>query len=184
MSNLEQKLEAVEKRFIEVTAELGKPEVVSDHAQIQSLAKLRAELEPDLAPVTADIGLMERVLENLIENALTFTPRGGSVTVELRDDSHRVEVCVADTGCGALRRVDQDGNVTTVGPVASTTEVLLNGVSPSDFFRNGTCVCSLDFTAPEGVSVDFMGNIYVSEPDQGAVWMVQPSGNVVLAAPG
>jgi peptide chain release factor 1 len=46
MSNLEQKLEAVEKRFEEVTAELGKPEVVSDPAQIRSLAKLRAELEP------------------------------------------------------------------------------------------------------------------------------------------
>ena len=46
MSNLEQKLEAVEKRFVEITAELGKPEVVSDPAQIQSLAKVRAELEP------------------------------------------------------------------------------------------------------------------------------------------
>ena len=46
MSNLEHKLEAVEKRFVEVTAELGKPEVVSDPAQIQSLAKVRAELEP------------------------------------------------------------------------------------------------------------------------------------------
>ena len=93
-----------------------------------------------------------------------------------------IKMIVADTGCGALRRVDQDGNVTTVGPVASTTEVLLNGVSPSDFFRNGTCVCSLDFTAPEGVSVDFMGNIYVSEPDQGEVRIVQPNGNVVSAA--
>ena len=46
MSNLEQKLEAVEKRFEEVTAELGKPEVVSDPARIQSLAKVRSELEP------------------------------------------------------------------------------------------------------------------------------------------
>ena len=46
MSNLEQKLEAVEKRFDEVTAELGKPEVVSDPARIHSLAKLRSELEP------------------------------------------------------------------------------------------------------------------------------------------
>ncbi len=46
MSNLEQKLEAVEKRFDEVTAELGKPEVVSDPARIRSLAKLRSELEP------------------------------------------------------------------------------------------------------------------------------------------
>lgn len=46
MSNLEQKLEAVEKRFDEVTAELGKPEVISDPARIQSLAKVRSELEP------------------------------------------------------------------------------------------------------------------------------------------
>ena len=45
MSNLEQKLEAVEKRFIEVTAELGNPEVVSDPAQIQSLAKLTMPVE-------------------------------------------------------------------------------------------------------------------------------------------
>lgn len=46
MSNLEQKLEAVEKRFDEVTAELGKPEVISDPSRIQSLAKARSELEP------------------------------------------------------------------------------------------------------------------------------------------
>ena len=46
MSNLEQKLEAVEKRFDEITAELGKPAVVSDPARIRSLAKVRSELEP------------------------------------------------------------------------------------------------------------------------------------------
>ncbi len=46
MSNLEQKLEAVEKRFDEITAELGKPEVVSDPARIRSLAIVRSELEP------------------------------------------------------------------------------------------------------------------------------------------
>ena len=46
MSDLDQKLGAVEKRFDEVTAELGKPEVVADPVQIQKLAKVRAELEP------------------------------------------------------------------------------------------------------------------------------------------
>lgn len=46
MRSLEEKLEALEKRFEEVTAELGKPEVVSDHSLIHRLAKLRAELEP------------------------------------------------------------------------------------------------------------------------------------------
>jgi peptide chain release factor 1 len=46
MNNFEAKLDAVEKRFEEVTAELGKPEVVADPARIHRLAKLRAELEP------------------------------------------------------------------------------------------------------------------------------------------
>ena len=43
---------------------------------------------------------MERVLENLIDNALRFTPPEGSVTVTLREDSDRLLVRVADTGCG------------------------------------------------------------------------------------
>src|SRR3990172_2424715 len=46
MRNLDEKLEAVEKRFEEVTAELAKPEVVSDPAAMRRLAKLRSELEP------------------------------------------------------------------------------------------------------------------------------------------
>ncbi len=46
MKSLEEKLEAVEKRFEEVTAELAKPEVVSDPSAMRRLAKLRSELEP------------------------------------------------------------------------------------------------------------------------------------------
>jgi peptide chain release factor 1 len=46
MRSLEERLDAVEKRFEEVTAELGKPEVVADPSSIHRLAKLRAELEP------------------------------------------------------------------------------------------------------------------------------------------
>jgi peptide chain release factor 1 len=46
MRSLEEKLEAVEKRFEEVTAELAKPEVVSDPSAVRRLAKLRSELEP------------------------------------------------------------------------------------------------------------------------------------------
>ena len=44
--NLDDKLAAIEKRFDEVTAHLGKPEVIADPVQIQKLAKMRAELEP------------------------------------------------------------------------------------------------------------------------------------------
>lgn len=55
---------------------------------------------PGGSMVYADIGLMQRVLENLIRNALKFTPRGGEVSIKLDRKPGRVAVAVADTGCG------------------------------------------------------------------------------------
>lgn len=55
---------------------------------------------PGDAMVYADIGLLQRVLENLIRNALKFTPRGGEISVNLENKSGSVAVAVADTGCG------------------------------------------------------------------------------------
>jgi signal transduction histidine kinase len=52
------------------------------------------------AVVHADIGLIQRVLENLLRNALKYTPAGGTVTVSLAPQPGRVSVTVADTGCG------------------------------------------------------------------------------------
>ena len=82
------------------------PELVQDVAQ-----KFRPEaerkgltLEPDIpesAPfVRADIGLFERVLENLIENAIKYTPEGGSVLLSLAPDATGIGLRVADTGRG------------------------------------------------------------------------------------
>lgn len=56
---------------------------------------------PESAPALwADIGLIERVLENLIENALRHTPSGGRVAVRLAVDVHGLSVDVCDTGQG------------------------------------------------------------------------------------
>jgi len=52
------------------------------------------------AMVRADISLMQRVLENLLRNALKFTPRGGEVRIELNAKPGAVCVAVSDTGCG------------------------------------------------------------------------------------
>jgi signal transduction histidine kinase len=51
-------------------------------------------------PVFGDIGMIERVLTNLIENAVRFTPRAGTVRVDLREEGREVLVSVADTGPG------------------------------------------------------------------------------------
>ncbi len=55
---------------------------------------------PGDSMVYADIGLMQRVLENLIRNALKFTPRGGEISIKLERKAGSVAVAVADTGCG------------------------------------------------------------------------------------
>jgi signal transduction histidine kinase len=61
---------------------------------------LTVEGPQDLPLVRGDIGLVERVLTNLIENALTSTPAGGSVRVALSGENGTVEVSVIDTGSG------------------------------------------------------------------------------------
>jgi signal transduction histidine kinase len=81
-------------------------ELVQDNVQKLRLSaeeqgvSLDARIDPDLPLVKADIALIERVLENLLENALKFTPTGGSVRVELVEAPSEVFVRVADTGVG------------------------------------------------------------------------------------
>jgi signal transduction histidine kinase len=56
---------------------------------------------PNGAPLMSiDPKRMQQVVWNLISNAIKFTPRGGSVTVSLKDHGSSVEMSVSDTGIG------------------------------------------------------------------------------------
>ena len=61
---------------------------------------LQAELPERHVRVTADIGLVERALSNLIDNALQYTPSDGQVRVRLENEGTDVCVAVQDTGPG------------------------------------------------------------------------------------
>jgi hypothetical protein len=61
---------------------------------------LELVLPPQPPYVSADIGLIERVLENLIGNALAHTEAGGSVRLSLETQGERAVLRVTDTGCG------------------------------------------------------------------------------------
>ena len=61
---------------------------------------LQATLGEGLPFVSADIGLIERALENLIENGLRYAPSGGRVMVALSLKDENIMVRVTDTGCG------------------------------------------------------------------------------------
>jgi len=68
-------------------------------AQNKAVA-IAVQSPPSAVLVHADIGLIQRVLENLLRNALKYTPAGGSITISLDPQPGRVAVAVADTGCG------------------------------------------------------------------------------------
>lgn len=59
-----------------------------------------AAIAANLPPVMADLGMMERVLTNLLDNALRHTPPQGQVCVELSVVGGNVLVRVADNGSG------------------------------------------------------------------------------------
>ncbi len=61
---------------------------------------LSVDAPPQLPFVDADVSLMERVLENLIGNALQHTPAGGRVRVCMGAQDGRLVARVADSGCG------------------------------------------------------------------------------------
>jgi signal transduction histidine kinase len=62
--------------------------------------RLEAKAVKDRAFVAADKSQIERVLINLIGNAIKFTPPGGKITVAVEDRGDVFQVNVSDTGIG------------------------------------------------------------------------------------
>lgn len=62
--------------------------------------RLEAQVDPGVPPVQADPSHLQRVLNNIVSNALKFTPSGGKVTIRAEASRHHVKFTVTDTGTG------------------------------------------------------------------------------------
>jgi signal transduction histidine kinase len=74
-------------------------EAMRPAAEASSVA-VRAVLEADNPLATADAARLQRVLFNLIQNAIRHTPPDGTVTVRTTRRADDVEIEISDTGAG------------------------------------------------------------------------------------
>ena len=61
---------------------------------------LKTQLQPGLPTISADKKRLGQVLNNLLENAIRHTPKGGTITVTAEKDGDGVRFAVRDTGDG------------------------------------------------------------------------------------
>ena len=66
----------------------------------QSGVRLRAEYTEPLSLVYADMRMIERVLANLVQNAISYNESGGEVVVSLEERNARITIAVQDDGPG------------------------------------------------------------------------------------
>ena len=69
---------------------------------------LEAEYDPGLPPVLGDVGAMQEILQNLLDNAVRYTLPGGRIRVSaaVRASPSEVVLSVSDTGIG-IPKVEQ-----------------------------------------------------------------------------
>jgi signal transduction histidine kinase len=80
-----------------------------DTMQPQATSKgltLRLNHTEDVTRVVGDALLLQRVIANLVDNAIKYTPSGGEVTVSWATRGNLVLISVADTGIG-IAKADQ-----------------------------------------------------------------------------
>lgn len=57
-------------------------------------------LPDDLPLIYADIALVDRAIQNLVDNAIKYTREGGKISFEFRKVENAIQVNIKDTGCG------------------------------------------------------------------------------------
>ena len=74
-------------------------ESMSAQAQARNLT-LSGKVDQELSPVAMDPQRVQRVLYNLVQNALRHTPPDGAISIQARETGEEVQVEVKDTGEG------------------------------------------------------------------------------------
>lgn len=70
-------------------------------------SRISLQLEP-LFPIRIDVSLVSKILNNLIDNAIKYSPQGADVVIESREIGDWVEIAVRDQGIGMTEEERQN----------------------------------------------------------------------------
>jgi signal transduction histidine kinase len=70
--------------------------IAIEHAELT----LRTEIPPNLPPVNGSPVYLRRIVDNLLNNAIKFTPAGGTIDLRVQHKNDQVVLEVTDTGIG------------------------------------------------------------------------------------
>lgn len=62
--------------------------------------RLSVNLSDDVPIINADANMLERAIINLVDNAIKYTPNGGSVEVSVQREDNQIVISVSDSGYG------------------------------------------------------------------------------------
>ncbi len=98
--DIEQKAFRLEKMSVDVSMIVGK--VVRDFSRSASLRKQTLAFNPpkNLTPLFIDPVRMEKVFTRLLDNAVKYTPDGGSISIGIHASKDAVEIEFRDSGIG------------------------------------------------------------------------------------
>ena len=101
LSSLETKEAILELNPLDVSGTISKACMLLQEGAVQkNITILNESTSAALPRVMADQGRLEQVVVNLLENAIKYTPDGGSVRLFTEDAGDLIRVSVADTGIG------------------------------------------------------------------------------------
>ena len=68
----------------------------------QAERSFQLDLPEDEVTIPGNVLQLQRALDNLLENALKFTPQGGAICLQMQQKDDQVHLIVTDTGIGVL----------------------------------------------------------------------------------
>ena len=75
-------------------------EVVAFESSSSDRHQFRVDVPPDLPPLFADRDKFYQILVNLVNNAVKYSARGGTVTISAREQDGEIVFSVTDEGIG------------------------------------------------------------------------------------